>query len=80
MSLIAPAAARVGPVDAAGDLRPLELAAIELSLANLMTFPCVRILVERGRLELHGAFFGVADGVLLVRDPATGKFEPLAGS
>jgi carbonic anhydrase len=79
MSLIAPAAARVGPVDATGDLRALELAAIELSLANLMTFPCVRILVERGRLQLHGAFFGVADGVLLVRDPATGAFEPLAG-
>jgi carbonic anhydrase len=79
MSLIAPAAAKVGPLDARGDLRPLELAAIELSLENLMTFPCVRILVERGRLQLHGAYFGVADGVLLVRDPETGAFEPLAG-
>jgi carbonic anhydrase len=50
---------------------------IELSLANLMTFPCIRILVERGRLQLHGAYFGVADGVLLVRDPATGCFDRL---
>jgi carbonic anhydrase len=79
MSLIAPAAERVGSDGgaAAADLRRLELAAIELSLANLMTFPCVRILVERGRLHLHGAYFGVADGLLLVRDPATGAFERL---
>jgi carbonic anhydrase len=41
-----------------------------------MTFPCVRILVERGKLQLHGAYFGVATGVLLVRDPETGEFKP----
>jgi carbonic anhydrase len=80
MSLIAPAAARVERADDEADyLRRLELAAIELSLANLMSFPCVRILVERGRLQLHGAYFGVADGALLIRDPATGRFAPLAG-
>jgi carbonic anhydrase len=78
MSLIAPAAARVKPKgDAEDDLRRLELATIELSLSNLMTFPCIRILVERGRLQLHGAYFGVADGVLLVRDPKTGEFKRL---
>lgn len=82
MSLITPAAARVGPRHAAAGedadyLRRLEFAVIELSLANLMTFPCIRILVERGRLQLHGAYFGVADGVLLVRDPATGCFNRL---
>ena len=78
MTLIAPAAERLGP--RRGDLddyvAKLELAAIENSLRNLMTFPCVRILVERGRLQLHGAFFGVATGVLMVRDPETGTFEP----
>ncbi len=78
MSLITPAAERVGARgDTADDLRCLELAVIELSLANLMSFPCIRILVERGRMHLHGAYFGVADGVLLVRDPATGRFERL---
>src|SRR6266852_1164678 len=81
-NLMPPAAARIGPRhEAAGEdgdyLRRLELAVIELSLANLMTFPCIRILVERGRLQLHGAYFGVADGVLLVRDPATGRFDRL---
>jgi carbonic anhydrase len=42
-----------------------------------MTFPCVRILVERGKLALHGAYFGIATGRLLVRDPKTGVFESL---
>jgi len=80
MSLIAPAAAGVPRGgDPADYLRRLELAAIELSLANLLSFPCVRILVERGKLALHGAYFGVADGVLLTRDPATGEFAPLVG-
>ena len=80
MSQIAPAAARLGP--RAGDdgdayRRRLELASVELSLQNLMTFPCVRLLVERGKLALHGAYFGIATGQLLVRDPATGRFEPV---
>ena len=78
MSLIAPAAERIGPRE--GDptdyLTRLELATVENSLKNLMTFPCVRILVERGKLQLHGAYFGVATGVLLVRDPETGAFKP----
>jgi carbonic anhydrase len=82
MSQIAPAAESLGP--RAGDyedyLRRLEFASVELSLKNLMTFPCVRILVERGKLNLHGAYFGVASGRLLVRDPGSGKFEPVSES
>ncbi|HEY0527080.1 MAG TPA: carbonic anhydrase [Stellaceae bacterium] len=81
MSQIAPAAESLGPRDKDdGDayLRRLELAAVELSLQNLMTFPCIRTLVERGKLHLHGAYFGVATGRLLVRNPATGRFEPAA--
>jgi carbonic anhydrase len=79
MSQIAPAAESLGPRrpdDGAAYLRRLEFASVELSLKNLMTFPCVRILVERGKLAVHGAYFGVASGRLLVRDPATGHFEP----
>jgi carbonic anhydrase len=79
MSLIAPAAARVGLRNKTPDeLQRLELAVVDLSLANLMTFPCIRILVERGRLNLHGSHYGIADGRLLVRDPTTGEFGPLA--
>ena len=82
MSQIAPAAESLGPRPKDhGDeeyLRRLEFASVELSLKNLMTFPCVRILVERGKLNLHGAYFGVASGRLLVRDPVSGKFEPVS--
>jgi carbonic anhydrase len=81
MSQIAPAAASLGPrAKDDGDeyLRRLEFASVELSLKNLMTFPCVRILVERGKLHLHGAYFGVASGRLLVRDPQSGAFQPVA--
>ena len=80
MSQIAPAAASLGPRakdDGDAYRRRLEFASVELSLQNLMTFPCVRILVERGKLALHGAYFGIAAGRLLVRDPATGHFEPV---
>ena len=78
MTLVAPAAQRLGPPrgDFTEYLTRLELAAVENSLTNLLTFPCVRILVERGKLHLHGAYFGVASGVLLIRDPATGEFRP----
>jgi carbonic anhydrase len=77
MSLIAPAAARVGrPADLTTEyLTRLELAALVSSLDNLMTFPYVRDNVEHGRLAVHAAYFDVATGRLSVRDPATGAFE-----
>jgi carbonic anhydrase len=80
MSQIAPAAEQLGPPprDRSLWLRCLELAAIELSLRNLMTFPWIEAAVGRGDLRLHGAYFGIAAGQLLVRDPQTGSFEPLA--
>ena len=83
MSLIAPAAKMVGP---RGDmpftdyLTRLEQASVVKTLDNLMTFPCVSILVERGRLALHAAYFGVATGELSVFDRAGGKFLPLGRS
>ena len=78
IGLIEPAAQRIGDPgpDRRDYLTRLELASIENGLENLMTFPCIKILVERGRLHLHGAYFGVATGELLVRDPATGAFAP----
>jgi carbonic anhydrase len=81
MALIEPAAKAVGP---RGDLpldqylTRLELASVETTLNNLMTFPCVKILVERGKLTLHGAYFGVATGRLSVRDPTSGEFRQVA--
>ncbi len=79
MSLIAPAHAALGPMrpdetmaayaDRLGHLAVLQ------SLANLRTFPCVQTLEKKGRLHLHGAFFGIADGRLQVLDEKTGDFE-----
>ncbi|ANN66891.1 carbonic anhydrase [Bordetella bronchialis] len=58
------------------DLRRLELRVVEHSLKNLMTFPYIRQRVERGELQLHGAYFGVATGLLFIRDPHSGEFVP----
>ncbi|GAB1577355.1 carbonic anhydrase [Bordetella petrii] len=62
--------------DRATDIQRLEWAVVGHSLANLMTFPSIRARVQQGKLELHGAYFGVATGLLFLRDPATGEFSP----
>jgi carbonic anhydrase len=80
MRQIEPAAQAIGPRDKEaeeGYLRKLEFASVELSLRNLMTFPFVRSAVEQGELSLHGAYFGVASGRLLVRNEKSGVFEPV---
>jgi carbonic anhydrase len=81
MSQIAPAAdAITAPKqDWESYLRQLEFASVELSLRNLMTFPFVKAAVDKGELSLHGAYFGVASGRMLVRNEKTGAFEPVAG-
>jgi carbonic anhydrase len=79
MRQIAPAAEAIGNPGGDRDayLHKLEFASVELSLKNLMTFPFVAAAVEKGELQLHGAYFGVASGKLLVRDTATGRFGPV---
>jgi carbonic anhydrase len=53
----------------------IEKAAVFRSLENLMTFPFVRTRVESGEMELHGAYFGVAEGSLFVLDPEAKEFH-----
>ena len=80
MSLIAPAAERLGPrgnVPPADYLARLEQASIANTLDNLLTFPRLRRLIERGRVTLHGAYFAVATGELLVLDRQSGQFGPV---
>jgi len=55
--------------------RAMELAAVRVSLDNLMTFPCIQEKVRRGTLTLRGAFFAISDGVLHLMDEATGEFS-----
>jgi carbonic anhydrase len=81
MSLIAPAAERLGTSRADPDyLTRLEQASIAATLDNLMTFPRLRKLIERGNVMLHGAYFGVATGELSVLDRQSGRFLPVAGN
>ena len=78
MRLMAPAADKIGPrqtQSTAEYLTQLEHANIVNSLDNLMTFPRLRKLIERGSVVLHGAYFGVADGALWVLDNTSGKFR-----
>jgi len=80
MSIIAPAADTLeDPGDNPSEdyMTRLNFAAVEQSLANLMTFGSVRRRVNAGELALHGAYFGVATGRLLVRNPETRRFEPV---
>jgi carbonic anhydrase len=80
MSLMAPAAAKVGARGSMSRLEYLERmekASIVNTLDNLMTFPRLSKLIERGAVTLHGAYFGVAKGELSVLDRATGEFRPV---
>ncbi|MGJ5177851.1 carbonic anhydrase [Bradyrhizobium oligotrophicum] len=53
----------------------IEKAAVFRSLENLMTFPFVQEQVDAGALQLHGAYFGVAEGSLFVLDKAAKEFR-----
>lgn len=82
MSQIKPVADRVGPPtgDRQSWIQKLEWGVIEYSLENLMTFPAVREAVDKGDLTLHGAYFGIATGLLFIRDPLTKRFTPYSDS
>ena len=53
----------------------IEKAAIHRSLENLMTFPFVQTMVQAGKLNLHGAYFGVAEGSLFLLDREAKEFH-----
>jgi carbonic anhydrase len=81
MRLMAPAMDKTGP---RGDLSPadyltkLEQANIVNSLDNLLTFPRLSKMIERGQVAVHGAYFGVATGELSVLDRENGTFSRIA--
>src|SRR5215471_13340180 len=56
----------------------IEKAAVFRSLENLLTFPFVNARVESGELQLHGAYFGVAEGSLFVLDKTAKEFRSAA--
>jgi carbonic anhydrase len=78
MDLIMPAVSAISAEPLSPQEKQLELerAAVRHSLKNLRTFPCVKILEDKNRLTLHGAWFDIADGDLWVMDSETGEFAP----
>ncbi len=52
----------------------LEKDGIIHSLENLRTFPCVKYLEEKGRLNLHGAHYDIKTGELKIYNEAQNKF------
>ena len=57
----------------------LERISIRNSISNLRTFPCVKILEERGKLRIHGAWFDISNGELWLMDPQTRDFVRMDG-
>lgn len=55
----------------------MELEAVQVSLANLRTFPWISQREQDGRLSLHGCHFSIADGKLYVLDEAEDQFRPV---
>lgn len=87
--LIAPAYARAGaaPVGGMSDagafdayVERIALESVRSSLANLRTFPWLKTLEDRGLVSLHGAYFGVMDGRLMVLDERIDAFGEAHGA
>jgi carbonic anhydrase len=80
MSLIGPAAAKVGRASEplADYVERLALASIAQGLRNLRSFPSIATLEQRGKLSLHGAYFSIAEGRLLALDEASGQFAQIS--
>lgn len=70
-----PIAANLGTTSREAE-RAMELAAVKVSLANLRTFPCIKEKEPAGEVQLRGAYFAIADGVLHLLDENTGEFAP----
>jgi carbonic anhydrase len=76
ISLLGPAAKSLsGELDEKARQRALEFASIRPGIANLKTVPMIASLASIGEIELHGAWFDISTGELLVLDESHGTFE-----
>jgi len=53
-----------------------EQETVQVSLANLMTFPWIRERVETNQLQLHGWYFDLENGELYALQRSDGAFHP----
>lgn len=64
-----------------GDLQTaVERASVEHSLANLRTFPWLRIRAGRGDVTLHGVWFDISLGELHDYDESTGQWNVITAT
>ena len=54
--------------------RALEKEGVKTAIKNLRTFPFISELEDRGRLNLHGAYFDIATGTLSVLNHSRNEF------
>jgi carbonic anhydrase len=70
----------LGHKDEERQIRACEMAAIIVSLDNLMTFPFIAKRVEQGQLSLIGWYFDIQQGALYDFDQGINRFRPLVTS
>jgi carbonic anhydrase len=58
-------------------LKALEMEGVKTSIKNLRTFPFVQDLENKGKLNLHGAYFDIAAGSLSVLNHSRNEFFSL---
>lgn len=58
-------------------LKALEMEGVKTSIKNLRTFPFVKDLEDKGRLNLHGAYFDIASGTLSILNHSRNEFFAL---
>jgi carbonic anhydrase len=56
-----------------------EYESVRVSLTNLLTFPWIAQRVAEGKLTLHGAWFAIHSGILMILQP-DGSFMPVDGA
>jgi carbonic anhydrase len=59
--------------------RAVELASVEHSLANLRTFPWLRMRENKGQVSIHGAWFDIALGELHAYDQVQRRWSLIPG-
>ncbi|MAY62704.1 MAG: carbonate dehydratase [Rhizobiales bacterium] len=77
ISLLKPAAERIQEsnlMTGAERQTAMERISIRNSISNLRTFPCVKILEDKGKLQIHGAWFDISSGELWIMDKESGDF------
>lgn len=76
MAMAEPALEKIDPSTAKGERQKrCEEEVVKLSLENLMTFPWIAEQVTNGKLRLHGAWFAIHSGVLMMLQK-DGAFAP----